>query len=66
MQYSICKKLGTEATESWYSNVLKSPCERDITVLRNQGVRTDTEILANRANVIIKNKMDGRGGNNLG
>jgi hypothetical protein len=30
--------------------------ERDVTVLRNQAVHTDSEVTANRADIIIKNK----------
>jgi hypothetical protein len=51
--------LGIETTENWYSHIPKSVCQHeDITVLWNQGVQTDTEVLANRSDIIIKNKED--------
>jgi hypothetical protein len=56
LHYSICKKLGIETAENWYSHI---PTEHeDITVLWNQGIQTDREVLANRPDMIIKNKMD--------
>jgi hypothetical protein len=59
IHYSICKTLGTETTENWYSHIPKPVCLRDdITVLRNQGIQTDREVLANRPHIIIKNKKD--------
>jgi hypothetical protein len=55
----ICKTLGIEKTENWYSHIPKSVCQHaDITVLWNQGVQTDREILANSPDIIIKNKKD--------
>jgi hypothetical protein len=54
-----CKILGTETTENWYSHIPKPVCQHeDITVLWNQGVQTDREVLANRPDIIIKNKKD--------
>jgi hypothetical protein len=59
LHYSICKTLGIETTENWYSHIHKPVCKNvDITVLWNQGVQTDREVLANRPNIIIKNKKD--------
>jgi hypothetical protein len=59
LHYSICKTLGTETTENWYSHIPKSVCEHeDITVLWNQGEQTDREVLANRPDTIIKNEKD--------
>jgi hypothetical protein len=56
LYYSICKTLGTETTEERYSHIPKSVCgHEDITVLWNQGVQTDREVLANRPDIIIKN-----------
>jgi hypothetical protein len=53
------KILGTETTENWYSHIPKSVCEHeDVTVLWNQGVKTDREVLANRSATEIKNKKD--------
>jgi len=40
--HSICKKLGTETAENWYSHIPKAVCEHeDITVLWNEEVQTD-------------------------
>jgi hypothetical protein len=59
LHYSICKTLIIETTENWYSHISKSVCQHeDITVLWNQGVQTDREVLANRPNIIIKNMRD--------
>jgi hypothetical protein len=59
LQYSICKTLGIETTENWYSHIPKPVCQHeDITVLRNQGIQTDSEVLENRPNIIIKNMTD--------
>jgi hypothetical protein len=59
LHYSICKTLGIETTENWYSHIPKSVCQHeDITVLWNQGVQIDKEVLANRSDIIIKNKKD--------
>jgi hypothetical protein len=56
---SICKKLGTETAENWYSHIPKPVTEHEnITVLWNQGIQTDREVLANRPDIIIKNKKD--------
>jgi hypothetical protein len=59
--YSVCKTLGTETTENWnsYIGLPKSVCEHeDITLIWNQGVQTDREVLANRPDTIIKIKKD--------
>jgi hypothetical protein len=46
-------------SHNWYSHVSKSGCEHeDITVLWNQDVQTDTAVLANRTDIIIKNKTE--------
>jgi hypothetical protein len=59
LHYSICRKLGTETTESWYCHIPKSVIECEgITVLWNQGVQTDREVLANRPDIIVKNKKE--------
>jgi hypothetical protein len=57
LHYSICKKLGIETAEHWYSHIPKPVTEHeDITVLWNQGIQTDREVLANSPDIIIKNK----------
>jgi hypothetical protein len=59
LHYSICKTLGIETTENWYSHIPKPVCQNeDITVLWNQEVQTDREVLENRPNIIIKIKKD--------
>jgi hypothetical protein len=59
LHYSICKTLGTEKTENWYSHIPKPVCQNeDITVLWSQGVQTGREVLSNRTDIIIKNKKD--------
>ena len=58
MHYSICKALGIETTDKWYTHMPKPVCEEgDVTVLWNKAVHTDREVTANRPDVIIKNKM---------
>ena len=57
MHYSICKVLGIEITDKWYTHMPKPVCEEgDVTVLWNQAVHTDREVTANRPDKIIKNK----------
>jgi hypothetical protein len=59
LHYSICKTLGIETTENWHSHVPKLVCQHeDITVLWNQGIQTDREVLANRPDIIIENMKD--------
>jgi hypothetical protein len=59
IHYSICKILGIETTKNWYTHIPKSVSQHeDITVPWNQGAQTDREVLANRPNIIIKNKKD--------
>jgi hypothetical protein len=59
VHHSICKKLGIDTTENWYSYILKVVNKHeDITVLWNQGIQTDREVLAKRPDIIVKNKKD--------
>jgi hypothetical protein len=59
LHYSIRKTLGIETTGNWYSHIAKPVCQNeDITVLWNQGIQTDREVLANRPDIIIKNMKD--------
>jgi hypothetical protein len=45
--------------KNWYSHIPKPETEHeDVTVLWNQGIQTDREVLANRPDIIIKNKKD--------
>jgi len=42
LQYSICKALGIQTTDKWYTHMPKPVYEEgDVTVLRNQAVHTD-------------------------
>jgi len=57
LHYSICKALGIENTDKWYTHMPKPMCEEeDVTVLWNQAVHTEREVTANRPDIIIKNK----------
>jgi hypothetical protein len=59
LHYSICKALGTEKTDKWYTHTQKPVCEHeDVTVLSNQGVHTDREVTVNRPDILIKNKKE--------
>jgi hypothetical protein len=58
LHYSICKALGTEIANKWYTHLPKPVYEEgDVTVLWNQAVHTDREVTANRPDMIIKNKQ---------
>jgi len=47
LHYSICKALGTETTDKWYTYMPKPVCEEgNVTVLWNQAVHTDREVTA--------------------
>jgi hypothetical protein len=49
--------LGIATTENWYSHIPKPVCQHeDITVLWNQEIQTDREVLANRPDIIIKTR----------
>ena len=59
LHYSICKALGTETTDKWYTHMPKPVCEEgDVTVLLNQAVHTDREVTANRPDIIMKNNKE--------
>jgi hypothetical protein len=59
LRYPVCKKLGIETAENWYSHIPKPVTEHeDVTVFWNQGIQTDREVSANRPDIIIKNKKD--------
>ena len=56
LHYSICKALGTETIDKWYTHMPKPVYEKgDVVVLWNQAVHTDREVTANRPDIIIKN-----------
>jgi len=57
--YSICKALGTETTDKWYTHMPKPVYEEgDVTVLWNQTVHTDRKRTGNRPDIIIKNNKE--------
>ena len=59
LHYSICKALGIESTDKWYTHIPKPVCEDgNVRVLWNQAVHTDREVTANRPDIIIKNKNE--------
>ena len=59
LHYSICKTLGTETTNKWYTLMPKPVYEEgDVTVLWNQAVHTDREVTANRPDIIIINEKE--------
>ena len=59
LHYSICKALGIENTDKWYTHIPKPVCDDgDVTVLWNQAVHRDREVTANRLDIIIKNKKE--------
>ena len=59
MHYSICKALGIETSDKWYTHVPKPVYEvGDVTALWNQAVHTDREVTANRPDIIIRNKKE--------
>ena len=59
LHYSICKALGIETTEKWYTPMPKPVYkEGDVTVLWNQAAHTDREVTANRPDIIIKSKKE--------
>ena len=61
MHYSICKALGTEKTDKWYTHIPKPVYEKGaVKVLWNQAVHTDREVTANRSDIIIKTKKKNR------
>ena len=57
LHYSIGLALGTGMTEVWYTHTPKLVCEHeDVTVFLNQGVHKDRKVIANRPDIVIKNK----------
>jgi predicted nucleic acid-binding Zn ribbon protein len=56
---SICKALGIDTTDRWYTDMPKPVYEEgDVTVLCNQAIHTDREVTANRPDIIIKNRKE--------
>ena len=59
LHFSICKTLGIETTDKWYTHMPKPGCEKgDVTILWTQAVHTDREVTTNRPDIIIKNKKE--------
>jgi hypothetical protein len=60
--YLICKALGFEMTDKWYTHMSKPVYEEgDVTVFWNQAVHTDREVTANSPDIIIKDRERERG-----
>ena len=55
MHYSVCKALGIETTDKWYTHT-HTHTHTPRPVLCNQTVHTNTEVTANRPDIIIKNQ----------
>jgi hypothetical protein len=54
LHYFICKTLGIETTENWYSHIPKPVCQHeDIILLWNQEIKTDREVLENRPDIFF-------------
>jgi len=59
LHYSICKALGIETADKWYTLMPKPVYEEgDVTMLWNQAVHTDREVTGNRPVIIIKKKKE--------
>ena len=59
LHFAICKALGIETTDKWYTHMPKPVYEEEhVTVLRNQAVHKDREFTVNRQDIIIKNKKE--------
>jgi hypothetical protein len=59
LHYSICRALGIEMTDKWYTHMPNPMYEEgDVTVLWNEAVHTAREVTANRLDIIIKNKKE--------
>jgi hypothetical protein len=59
LHYSTCAALGIETTDKLYMHThMPRPLyeQEDVTVLWNQVVHTDREVIANTLDMIIKNK----------
>jgi hypothetical protein len=55
LYYSICKALGIETTDKWYTHMSKPMYEEeDVSVVESS--RTHREVTSNRPDIIIKNK----------
>jgi hypothetical protein len=58
LHYSICKALGIEMTNDTPTHPNRYVNLKMLTVLWNQGVHTDREVMANRPDTTIKNKNE--------
>jgi len=59
LHYSICKALGIEVTDKWYTHKPKPVYEEgDFTVLWNQAAHTDRKDTTNRPDIVFKNKKE--------
>jgi hypothetical protein len=59
LHYSIFKALGIKTTDTCYTHKPKPVYEEgDVTVLWNQAVHTDREVIANRPDIIMNNNKE--------
>jgi hypothetical protein len=59
LRYAICKALGVETTDEWYTHAPNPICEHEnVTVLCNQGVHTERQVTANKPDIVIENKKE--------
>jgi hypothetical protein len=59
LHYSICKALGIETTDKWYKHTCPSQCaKREMSQYCGIKQYTDREVIANRADIIIKNNKE--------
>jgi hypothetical protein len=57
LHLSICKPLGIETTDKWYTHITKPVYEKgDVTVLWTQAVHTNREVTANRPDILKTKK----------
>ena len=57
LHYSICRALGIKTTQK--RNTSKLACQHeDVTLLRNQEVHKDREVMENRPDIIIKKQKE--------
>jgi hypothetical protein len=58
LHYSICKALGNETTDQWYTHMPKPVYEEGAVTVFGIKQHTDREVTENRPDIIIKNKKE--------
>ena len=59
IHWKLCKNYGIQVPEKWYDYEPAPVVENDqITILWDFSIRTDRTILANRPDIVVKNKSD--------